>query len=385
MRNEKIKVKALTVALIAAGVAALTGCDNSAKQAAGNNMPPPLVEVAKPIKKKLALWDKYTARINSEYSVDVKARVGGYLQSVNFKDGAYVKKGDLLFVIDPRPYEAALAAAQAQVKEAEAKSALAASNARRAQELFDSKAISKENLEIRQSEVLTTQAALLSAKANLRDAELNLEFTSVTAPISGHVSERYVDAGNLISAGQAQTLASIVSREKVYAYFEVSERDVIKFQDGPIKDFLTGVSKIGPEVELVLTDGGKVYKGRVTYVDNRIDKDSATLTMRAEIDNADGRLMPGMFGELKLQSAEDREYLILPESVVNTDLVSRYVVIVGADNIAKYAPVEVGALIDSNKRIIKSGITADDNVLIHGMSRALPGAKVSPKLIEIEQ
>ncbi len=376
------------ILLAMAASALIAGCSkNNAADASMANAAkaPPPVEVAYPVKKELQLWDKYTARIDSEYSVDIQARVGGYLQSVNFKDGDFVKKGDLLFVIDPRPYEAVEAAACALIKQAEARKALAESNAARAKQLYDSKAISKEEMETRQSEVLTSDASLMSAKANLREAQLNLEFTRITAPISGHMSRRFVDAGNLIPNGQSPVLASIVSREKVYAYFEVSERDVIRYMMDGLKGVITGEAKNGPAVTMTLADGGKEYKGIVTYVDPRIDKDSSTLTMRAEIDNADGQLLPGMFGTLMLQAASPKNYLLVPEAVINTDLRDRYVVLVDKEGNVKYSTVKVGRLIGGKMRIIESGVKEDDLVLIKGAFRAMPGAKVTPQIIELEK
>lgn len=385
------KSEKLTMFLLA-GLAALSfsGCgkDNAGAQAADASkmVSAPPVEVIYPIKKSVELWDPYVSRIDSEYSVDIQARVGGYLDSVNFKDGDFVKKGDLLFVIDPRPYQALVDAAKAQVKDAEARIVLAESNAKRADELYETKAISKENLETRKSELLRAQAALLSAQAQLKQAELDLEFTHVRAPISGRVSERLVDAGNLIPSGQSPVLARIVSEGKVYAYFEVSERDMIKYMDDPkMLDFIAGKTKDGPEVKLNLTGENKIYKGFVKYVDNRIDRDSSTLRMRAELMNDDGKLVPGVFANLSVKAVPNKEYLMLPETIVYTDMLSRYVVVVGEDDVVRFAPVEIGALYDGNMRIIKSGISEKDRILYKGMFRALPGVKVSPKLVNIEE
>ena len=383
-----MKSKKLTVISVFATLAALcfSGCGKNGAGAnasdASKMVGAPPVEVIYPVKKSVELWDPYVSRIDSQYSVDIQARVGGYLESVNFKDGDFVKKGDLLFVIDPRPYQALVDAAKAQVKDAEARIVLAESNAKRADELYATKAISKENLETRKSELLRAKAALLSAQAQLKQAELDLEFTHVRAPISGRVSERLVDAGNLITAGQSPVLARIVSDGKVYAYFEVSERDMIRYMDDPkMLDFIAGKTKEGPEVKLNLTGEKKVYKGFVKYVDNRIDRDSSTLRMRAEVVNDDGKLVPGVFANLSVKAVPNKEYLMLPEAVVNTDMLSRYVVVVGDDDVVRFAPVEVGPLYNRDMRIIKSGISEKDRILYKGMFRALPGVKVSPKLV----
>ena len=200
MKKTDIYICKFAVALIAAATAFASGCKKNVAASAGAARPAPAVQVAKPLHKSVEFWDDYTARLEALAYVELRARVGGYLQKVAFKEGEFVKEGDLLFVIDPRPYEAALASAKAQVKEVEARLTLAKSNTDRAKELFAAKAISKETFETRTSELLSAEAALLDARARLRDAELNLEFTHIRAPISGKVGEAMVDAGNLVSA-----------------------------------------------------------------------------------------------------------------------------------------------------------------------------------------
>ncbi len=375
--------------LVRIAVAALLFCTFTAcnkKTLAPTQRPTPTVEVAYPIKKQLEFWDEFTAAyLDSEYSVDVQAKVGGYLQSIHFKDGDFVKKGDLLFVIDPRPYMAALEAAKASVLQAQARLSLAKDNAARSEELFASKAISKEVHETRKSELLTSEAALLNAKANLTDAELNLEFAQIRAPISGYVSERKVDAGNLIPNGVSPVLATIVSKDIIYVYFEVSERDVVLYMESGSKNFFSFEKGKGPEVKLNMRGSSKEYSGRVTYVDPRLDKDSASLMLRAEIDNKDGLLLPGMYADtLKMRIGEPKEYMLLPEAVINTDMLDRFVVVVDKDGNVKYTPVKVGRLVNNTLRVIESGINADDLILIKGAFRALPNSKVNTKIITLE-
>ena len=217
MKTSNIYICKFAVALLLATAAFVGGCKKN-KGAQGQNAKPAAVQVAKPIHKSVEFWDDYTARLDALAFVELRARVGGYLQKVAFKEGQQVKEGDLLFVIDPRPYEAALSSSKAQVKEVEARLALAKSNTARAKELFAAKAISKETFETRSSELLSAEAALLNAQARLREAELNLEFTHIRAPMSGKVGESLVDVGNLISANST-LLTTIVKSDVIQAYF----------------------------------------------------------------------------------------------------------------------------------------------------------------------
>ena len=239
------------------------------------------VKVASPIMRKMDLWDEYTAKIEAVAYVELRARVNGYLEKIYFTEGQEVKKGDVLFLIDPRPYEAALDSAKANVKEVEARLVLAKHNLERAKELYAANAISKETLDTRESSYMQEQAYLLSAKANLRDAELNLEFTEIKAPMDGRVSETMVDVGNLVTANST-LLTTIVRSDVVQAYIEISERDFQRYQANGLFKLIDIKAKKGPDVEvLTLGDDKTVYKGHVTYYDNRIGNETASLTMRA--------------------------------------------------------------------------------------------------------
>lgn len=379
MKNNSVYICKFAAAALLACVAFVGGCKKNAQQQrmAGE---PPAVQVAKPVHKSVEFWDDYTARLEPYASVELRARIGGYLQLVNFKEGQFVKEGDLLFVIDPRPYEAALASAKAQVKEVEARLALAKSNDARARELFAAKAISKETYETRTSELLSAQAALLAAQANLREAELNLEYTHIRAPMSGKVSESYVDAGNLVSANST-LLTTIVRTDIIQAYFEISERDNIRYKNNGLFKEIDVVKKTGPRVKITLLDGSTTREGMLTYFDNKIGTETSSLTMRADIANNDHLLSPGMFAKISVLGEKAHPVVMVPEDIIGTDLVNRYVLVVDKDNVVQYRPVKTGRLM-GKFRVIDEGLSPEDRVVAVGLQRAVPSTKVSPTEIE---
>lgn len=382
MKNNSVYICKFAAAALLACAAFVGGCKKNAQQQrmAGE---PPAVQVAKPVHKSVEFWDDYTARLEPYASVELRARIGGYLQLVNFKEGQFVKEGDLLFVIDPRPYEAALASAKAQVKEVEARLALAKSNDARARELFAAKAISKETYETRTSELLSAQAALLAAQANLREAELNLEYTHIRAPMSGKVSESYVDAGNLVSANST-LLTTIVRTDIIQAYFEISERDNIRYKNNGLFKEIDVVKKTGPRVKITLLDGSTTREGMLTYFDNKIGTETSSLTMRADIANNDHLLSPGMFAKISVLGEKAHPVVMIPEDIIGTDLVNRYVLVVDKDNVVQYRPVKVGRLM-GKFRVIDGGLSPEDRVVAVGLQRAVPTTKVSPTEIKFEE
>lgn len=382
MKNNSVYICKFAAAALLACAAFVGGCKKNAQQQrmAGE---PPAVQVAKPVHKSVEFWDDYTARLEPYASVELRARIGGYLQLVNFKEGQFVKEGDLLFVIDPRPYEAALASAKAQVKEVEARLALAKSNDARARELFAAKAISKETYETRTSELLSAQAALLAAQANLREAELNLEYTHIRAPMSGKVSESYVDAGNLVTANST-LLTTIVRTDIIQAYFEISERDNIRYKNNGLFKEIDVVKKTGPRVKITLLDGSTTREGMLTYFDNKIGTETSSLTMRADIANNDHLLSPGMFAKISVLGEKAHPVVMIPEDIIGTDLVNRYVLVVDKDNVVQYRPVKVGRLM-GKFRVIDEGLSPEDRVVAVGLQRAVPTTKVSPTEIKFEE
>lgn len=377
MKNIKIwnvLAKLSAFALAGAAFIAVSGCGKKAPQMAHSA---PEVQVSKPIKKTFEVWDEYTARVEPLEFVELRSRVSGYLEKIFFKEGQIVKAGDLLFVIDPRPYEASLAAAKASVKEVEARLLLAKTNLERAKDLLKSNAISKEIYDTRESDVLSTEASLLNAQALLKEAELNLEYTHIRAPISGKVSQRLVDPGNLITANTT-VLTTIVNSSIVQAYFEISERDMLRYQNSGLFKEIDVINRKGPPVEMTLWgEEHKPFKGELTYFDNRIGSQTASLTMRADIKNPDHYLAAGMFGKIKVRGGKAQEFLVLPEEIIGTDLINRYVLVVNKDGIVEYRPIKIGRLF-GKYRAIEEGVTENDDVIFVGLQRAAPGAKVTP-------
>lgn len=375
MKTQIIKAFIITAA---AAAMFLSGCKKANNQ---GGLPSVMSEVkyVHPERKPVEMWDTYTARIDAVASVELRSRVSGYLQKINFKEGEIVKKGELLFVIDPRPYEAALAAAKAGVKEIEAKLILANSNLSRAKELYAANALSKEVLETRSSEMLSAEAALLNAQAKLREAELNVEYSYIRAPMTGRISEFLVDPGNLVSAN-VTLLTTIVKSDVVQAYFEISERDYIDYVNAGLFKEIDVVKKTGPEVFLSTLSGDtKPFKGTLNYYDNRIGLSTSSLTMRADFDNADGKLSPGMFGNIKLMGGEPQQKIVIAEDIIGTDLVNRYVIVLDKDNVAQYRPLKVGRIV-GKYRVIEQGLDVSDRVVSKGLQRAIPGRKMIPSL-----
>lgn len=366
-----IECRKAVLALAAAAV--LGGCGDGRRAAAVSE--PDEVYVAAPISRPVEIWDDFTARIEAVKSVEVRARVDGYLEKVNFPEGQLVEEGDLLFVIDRRPYLAKAAAARAGVEEIEARLALARNNLERAKNMYDANAISKEILETRNAELLAQNAALSSARARLAEAELDLEFTQVRAPISGRVSETRLDEGNLVSA-DSTLLATIEKSDVVQAYFEASERDLVRYAELGIFGAIDQKKLVGPEVELRLSSGSeKVFKGMATYFDNRIGDSTSSLTMRADIGNPGDVLKPGMFAKLRLKVEGARGALLVREDAIGTDLVGRFVYVVGGDGKVAYRAVEVGRM-EGPYRIVKGGISKDDRIIVKGLHNAVPGRTV---------
>lgn len=366
-----IECRKAVLALAAAAV--LGGCGDGRRAAAVSE--PDEVYVAAPISRPVEIWDDFTARIEAVKSVEIRARVDGYLEKVNFSEGQLVEEGDLLFVIDRRPYLAKAAAARAGVEEIEARLALARNNLERAKNMYDANAISKEILETRNAELLAQNAALSSARARLAEAELDLEFTQVRAPISGRVSETRLDEGNLVSA-DSTLLATIEKSDIVQAYFEASERDLVRYAELGIFGAIDQKKLVGPEVELRLSSGSKkVFKGMATYFDNRIGDSTSSLTMRADIGNPGDVLKPGMFAKLRFKVEGARSALLVREDAIGTDLVGRFVYVVGGDGKVAYRAVEVGRM-EGPYRIVKGRISKDDRIIVKGLHNAAPGRAV---------
>lgn len=366
MRTVKIAVASVMMS------AALYGCSKGG-EAPAPQAPP--VTVATPLARQVVDWDEVTGRFEATRSVDVRARVGGYIQAVHFKDGDFVRQGQLLFTLDPRPAQAALASAQAQLSQAQAQLTLARSEFARAEGLLVSQAVSQAEVDSKRGAVAQAQAAVSAANAAIRARQLDVEFTRVTAPIAGRVSDRRVDPGNLVGGGSSagDVLTTIVSSSPIYFVFDGSEALALKYQ----REARTG----GPApIRIRLQDEASYDRGgTLDFTDNAIDSASGTIRLRAVVPNADGFLKPGMFGQAQLAGGGAYQALLVPDSAVATDAARRVVMVVNADGSTAARAVQTGPLVDG-LRVIRSGLKPTDRVIISGGQRIqMPGMKVQPK------
>lgn len=368
-----------TVKIVAASAlvaAALYGCSPRSEAQAP---PAPAVTVATPLVQTIQDWDEFTGRFEATQDVDVRARVGGYVSAVHFRDGDFVRRGQLLFTLDPRPAQAALASARATLAQANAQLTLARSEYERAQTLLESQAVSQAEADTRRGAVLTAEAAVAAANAGIRARQLDLEFTRVVAPISGRVSDRRVDPGNLIGGGSSagDILTTIVSSAPIYFTFDGSEAVMLKYQ----RQARNGAAPI----QVRLQDESTYSRsGSLDFTDNAIDTASGVIRLRAVVPNADGFLKPGMFGQARLAGSGSYQAMLVPDAAVSTDQARRIVYVVAADGSVAPKPVVLGPLVDG-LRVVRSGLVATDRVIINGVQRIQqPGMKVQAKTGRIQ-
>ena len=376
----------MRVLLLYAGILAtqlLTGCDNKPAASSGPGLP--AVTVSRPVQQKITEWDEYTGRFVAVKTVEVRARVSGFIDSIHFKDGQIVKQGDLLFVIDPRPYRLAVEQATADRDRARAKLAIASSDVERATPLVRSQTVTEREFDTRKSTQQDASAAVMAADAALKQAQLNLEWTEVHAPIAGRISDRRVDAGNLIVGGQsgATPLTSIVSIDPIHFVFDGSEADFIHYLRLAAAGERPSSRDVQNPVAVRLADESD-YKhlGRMDFVDNVVNAKTGTIRGRAIFDNKDGLLTPGFFGRVRLFGGE-HDALLLPDSAIASDQSNKIVFTVAADDTVGVKRVELGPLVHG-LRVIRSGLNAGDRVVIEGLARARPGQKAKAEDGKIE-
>lgn len=356
------------------GLVAATGAGPALAQAPGG--PPPKVTTAKPVVREIVETDTYTGRFDPVDIVDVRARVTGYLDKVNFTDGATVKKGDLLFVIDRRPYRAALDQAQAALVSAKARLNFSQTDLDRAQTLSKSGNISEQVTDQRRQASQTAQADVDGADAQLRQAQLNYDFTEVKAPISGRISRRLVTEGNIVITDQTQ-LTTIVSLDPIYFGFTVDERSFLKYQGSlGIGMGQTQKGKGVPILVALTGDEKPTRKGTLDFVDNRVDNATGTVLLRATVENLDGFIKPGLFGVVSLPATKPYQGILLPDEAVSANQDKRIVYVVADDGTVSLREVKLGPKVDGY-RVIRDGLKGDENVVVNGVSRVRPGAKVT--------
>ena len=379
------------------GVLTLSGCSSeAAAEHAAVPPPAPQVTVARVISRTVTDSESFSGRFSAVDHVDVRPRVSGYISSVNFVDGRVVHKGEVLFVIDPRPYQADYQRAEADLDQARAQAALAKAEQTRAVNLLAAHAISKDEFDTRTANARQSAANVEAAKAAVDSAQLNLTFTRVTAPITGRVSRAIVTTGNLVTNGQT-LLTTVVSLDPIYVEFNADEQAYLTFQkyagnDGH-KDVPAGTTSstrartrptpdaLGNAVYVGLADeNGYPHEGRLVFMDNSLDSQTGTIYSRALLANPDGRFVPGLFARVKLIGNDHYPAVLVNDSAIGTDQTMRYVLLVGTDNKVEYRPVELGPLVDG-LRVVRSGLKPGDTIVVNGLMRVRPGMQVSPQLI----
>jgi RND family efflux transporter MFP subunit len=379
------------IVLVVIGVAALAYhymISGQGQQAASSAPPPPPVTVAKPLVEELREWRDFTGQFAAPDAVEIRARVSGYLESVNFTDGQLVKQGDLLFVIEPRPFEIALENAKAQLAQAEAQLQLAQAQLERTAQLRKNDYASQETYDERVAQVNVAKATRDSASADVDQANLNLAYTRVMAPVSGRVGQHEVSIGNLVMGGVSGTttlLTTIVSLEPIWLVFNVSEGDGMAYKRLVQKGEVESARDNKVEVQGQLMDE-KTWplKGTIDFVDNQYDRTSGTIRVRATFPNPNLFITPGQFGRVRVPMSQEKPTMLVPDAAVVTDQSVKLLFTVAEDGTVVPKPVELGSLADDNLRIIKNGITPDDRVIINGLLRARPGQKVTPEAGEIK-
>jgi multidrug efflux system membrane fusion protein len=375
--------RALLSALPVLAALALAGCDK--QPAAAGPPPPPAVTVAKPIQKNLAQWDEYTGRFTALETVEVRARVSGFIDSVNFKEGQIVKKDDLLFIIDQRPYKIAVDQAKADVERGQAKLEIASLDVQRATPLVQNQTVTQREFDTRKSTERDAAGQVASAQAALKQAELNLGWTEVRAPIAGRISDKRVDAGNLITGGQSGStlLTVIVSIDPIHFVFDGSETDFIHYLRLAARGTRQSSRDAQNPVSVRLADETDFkHTGRMDFVDNVVNPKTGTIRGRAIFDNKDGLLTPGFFGRLRLFGGE-QQTLLIPDAAIASDQSNKVVFAVADDGTVSMKRVELGP-ISEGLRIVRSGLSADDRIVIDGLQRARPGQKVKAEDGKIE-
>ncbi len=358
----------------------IAGCGKQNDSGAKPAQAPPSVKIAQPLAQDVTEWDEYTGRIEAVSSVDVRARVSGYLEKVNFKAGEMVKKGDLLFQIDPKPFTAQLNYAEAELERAKTKRELAKNDLVRAESLFRGKAISEEEYDARSKGLREAVATVNSAEANVYTARLNLDFTRIRAPIDGRIGRELITEGNLVSGGggDATLLTFIVSTNPVYVYVDADERSVLKYRRQS-NDIGAGQT---PAQLAVADEADFPHQGLLDYIAPREDSATGTVTLRGVFANPDGLLSPGFFARMRVRGSAPYPALLLPDRAIATDQAQRFVWVVNQENQAEYRKVVLGAPVGQS-RVIKEGLKAGEWIVIEGLQKLKPGIKVNPERISL--
>lgn len=351
----------VAVTAVSWGLSGSTEARADAAPAAAQGVP---VEVAEVVSRKITDWSSFSGRLEAVDRVEIRPQVSGVLTAVHFKDGAVVKKGDLLFTIDQRQYAA-------EVFGAEARAEYTASELARAERLLAENAIAKRDFEEKKNAAHAAQAAL-------RIAKLNLEFSQIRAPIDGRMSRAEVTVGNLVTANAGAPLTTLVSSDKIYASFDVDEQTFLKY----INPARSGKQALPVHLGLA-NESGYSREGSIHSIDNRLDTGSGTIRVRALFDNKDGQLLPGLYARLRLGGGQEREAILINEKAVGTDQSKRFVLVVDKDNNSAYREVKTGATQDGLV-IVESGLQPGERIVVNGLQRVHPGAPVTPQAVDMK-
>ncbi|MCX8288003.1 efflux RND transporter periplasmic adaptor subunit [Enterobacter pseudoroggenkampii] len=359
----------------------LVGCDNSVAQ---NAAPPaPAVSAADVVVKSISQWDSFNGRIEAVESVQLRPRVSGYIDKVNYTDGQEVKKGEVLFTIDDRTYRAALEQAQANLARAKTQASLAQSEANRTDKLVNTNVVSREEWEQRRSAATQAQADIRAAQAAVDAAQLNLDFTKVTAPIDGRASRALITSGNLVTAGDtASVLTTLVSQKTVYVYFDVDESTYLHYQNLARSGQGASSNHTALPVEIGLTgEEGYPHQGKVDFLDNQLSPGTGTIRMRALLDNAQRQFTPGLFARVRLPGSAEFKATLIDDKAVLTDQDRKYVYIVDKEGKAQRRDITPGRLADG-LRIVRQGLNPGDKVIVEGLQKVfMPGMPVNAKTV----
>ena len=356
----------------------LTGCKQAPDKKASS---PVAVEVAAVVPKPIRLSDEFNGRVASINSVEVRARVTGYVDKVAYREGDSVKQGDLLFVIDPRPYRDALESAKASLERERAAAAFADIQSKRAQALNASKAISLEEYQNRDSDLFQSTARVHEAEAAVATAELNLSFTEVRSPVDGRTSRAQLTRGNLAQADQT-VLTTVVSQDPLYVYFDCDEQSYLRFQERAHRG--NGVSSANPVHVALADETGFPHVGRIDFLDNEVNPSTGTIRARVILPNPDHLLTPGLYARVRLESTNTVQALLVDDKAILTDQNQQYVYVVGSRNVAQRKDVVTGGMADG-LRLIRSGLAPGDKVIVSGLQQIyFPGAPITPKDVAME-
>jgi membrane fusion protein, multidrug efflux system len=371
-----IRINNLRAASLALSAAlTLGGCSKSG----GPPSAPPEVSVAPVIEKRVKDWDEFTGRLQAVETVEIRPRVSGYIDKVAFTEGSLVKRGALLFVIDPRPYQAEYDRAAADVKRFKTALELGSIELARVQRLKDSGAVSQEELDERKSTVAQAEANVAGAEAARESALLNLNFTRVTSPVDGRVSRAEVTRGNLVTGGSngGTLLSSVVSMNPIYLYFDADEQSYLRYTQMARAGESTQAAGSPVHVGLA-NEEGFPHSGAVDFIDNQLNPQTGTIRARAVLQNNNGQFTPGLFARVQLLASGEYPAILIEDRAVNTDQSQKYVLLLGADNKIEYRKVKLGRVIDG-LRVVREGLKAGDVIVVNGAQRVHPGVTVTPQ------